>query len=158
MPVAVYAGTFDPVTYGHLDVIQRAAARFDRLIVATTEQTGKQMMFSLEERLALLAGATAGLAGVSCEAFSGLLADFARRSGASFLVRGLRASADFEYEFEMALMNRALAPDIETVFMVTRPEYMFVSSSLIKSVAKAGGDISPFVPGMVKDAIIRRLA
>lgn len=158
MPVAVYAGSFDPVTFGHLDIIQRAAASFDQLLVATTSQTGKQMMFALEERLDLLQSATASIPNVSCEAFGGLLADFARSRGASFLIRGLRASGDFEYEFEMALMNRALAPDIETIFMVTRPEFMFVSSSLIKSVAKAGGDISPFVPAVVKDAIIHRLA
>jgi pantetheine-phosphate adenylyltransferase len=158
MPTALYAGTFDPVTFGHLDIIERASASFERLIVATTEDTGKSMMFGLEERLSLLRSATVGLDGVVCEAFTGLLADFARLQGATLLIRGLRASADFEYEFEMALMNRALAPDIETVFMVTRPEYMFVSSSMIKAVARVGGDISQFVPSIVRDAIIRRLA
>jgi pantetheine-phosphate adenylyltransferase len=158
MFLAVYAGTFDPLTFGHLDIIQRAAASYGSLVVATTQDTGKQMMFSLEERLELLRGECSGLAGVRVESFSGLLVDYARQAGARLLIRGLRASADFEYEFEMALMNRAIAPDIETVFMVTSPEFMFVSSTMIKAVARVGGDIGPFVPLAVRNAIIRKLA
>jgi pantetheine-phosphate adenylyltransferase len=158
MRVAVYAGTFDPVTYGHLDIIRRAAGVVDHLIVATTNNVNKQPLFSLDQRLELLRGELDGQSNIEVASFDGLLVEFARSRGAEVLVRGLRASSDFEYEFQMALMNRALAPDLQTIFMITSPEYMFVSSSLIRSVAQSGGDIGPFVPLRVQTAIIAALS
>jgi len=158
MTKAVYAGTFDPVTFGHLDIIGRALDVFDELVVTTTQNVNKSSMFSLEERLSLLKQTLGDNPGIEITHFSGLLVDYARQVGASVLVRGLRAAADFDYEFEMALMNRELAAEIESVFFVTRPKYMFVSSSLIREVAIKGGDINPFVPPAVRDAIITKLS
>jgi len=157
MATAVYAGTFDPVTLGHLDIVRRAATVYERLVVTATEGSSKLTMFPLETRLDLLRSVVQPVGNVEVKAFSGLLVDFARESGAKVIVRGLRAASDFEYEFEMAMMNRSMAPDIETVFFVTSPAYMFVSSSLIKEIATAGGDISQFVPDIVRNAIINRL-
>lgn len=157
MSIAVYAGTFDPVTFGHLDMIHRAAAVYARVVVTTTEVTSKQPMFSLAERLELLRGNLDHERNIEVIPFSGLLVDFVRSIGAKVIVRGLRAASDFEYEFEMAMMNRSLAPDIETTFMVTSPQYMFVSSTLIREIGSAGGDVSPFVPPSVKDAIMIKL-
>ncbi|MCB1187939.1 pantetheine-phosphate adenylyltransferase [bacterium] len=158
MATAVYAGTFDPVTYGHLDIIKRAGQVFDRLIIATTESHSKNPMFSLAERMDLLRQSVDEIDGnIQVESFTGLLVDFARRKEASVLVRGLRAAGDFDYEFQMAMMNRALAPEIETSFFVTNPSYMFVSSSLIREIAAAGGPLDEFVTPLVRDAIISRL-
>lgn len=157
MTTAVYAGTFDPVTLGHLDIVKRAATVYDKLVVTATEGSSKQPMFPLDARLDLLRDVVRGVDSVEVKSFSGLLVDFARELGAKVIVRGLRAASDFEYEFEMAMMNRSMAPDIETVFFVTSPAFMFVSSSLIKEVAMAGGDIAPFVPDVVRNAIINRL-
>jgi len=157
MAVAVYAGTFDPVTFGHLDIIQRSIQVFDRLIVTTTNNSSKDEMFSLDERIALLKAVLDGNGRVAVMPFTGLLVDFVRTEQAKVIVRGLRAASDFDYEFEMAMMNRALAPEIETVFFVTSPQFMFVSSSLIREIAHAGGDLSSFVPSAVRNAIIRRL-
>jgi pantetheine-phosphate adenylyltransferase len=157
MAIAVYAGTFDPVTFGHLDMVHRSASVYEQLIVTTTQVTSKQPMFSLAERLELLRNNLDGSANIVVQPFTGLLVNFVRSIGARVIVRGLRAASDFEYEFEMAMMNRALAPDIETTFMVTSPKYMFVSSTLIREVAQAGGNISPFVPPTVRDAIMLKL-
>ena len=157
MATAIYAGTFDPVTLGHLDVIKRAAAVYDNLIITTTKVTSKSPLFDLDERVALLENAINGQNGIKVRPFSGLLVEFAKECQAKVIVRGLRAASDFEYEFEMAMMNRSLAPDIETVFFVTSPSYMFVSSSLIKEIAQAGGNIDEFVPENVRDAIIIKL-
>jgi pantetheine-phosphate adenylyltransferase len=154
---AVYAGSFDPVTFGHLDIIARASEVFSRLIVATTENVHKAPMFSRDERIALLRGNVNHEPRIEVLAFDGLLVDFARQVGAKVIVRGLRAAADFDYEFEMAMMNRSLAPGVETVFFVTSPQFMFVSSKLIREIATAGGDITPFVPASVCDAIMRKL-
>jgi pantetheine-phosphate adenylyltransferase len=158
MAVAVYAGTFDPVTFGHLDIIHRAAAVYDRLVVTTTEGMSKAPLFSLEERLELLRANLARAANIEVLPFTGLLVEFVRSLGAPVIVRGLRAASDFESEFEMAMMNRSLAPDIETVFFVTSPQFMFVSSTLIREIAFGGGDIDPFVPPTVRDAIIEKLS
>ncbi|MBN2082140.1 pantetheine-phosphate adenylyltransferase [bacterium] len=157
MTRAVYAGTFDPLTFGHLDIISRAAEVFDELIVATTDNLEKQSLFSLEERLSMLRQVLNDRPGLEVQPFNGLLVHYAREIGANVLVRGLRAAADFDYEFEMGLMNRELEQQIETVFFLTRPKYMFVSSTLIKEIARKGGDIRPFVPRVVQDAIINKL-
>jgi pantetheine-phosphate adenylyltransferase len=157
MAKAVYAGTFDPVTFGHLDIISRGADVFDELVVTTTDNINKQPLFKLDERLAMLREVLDSRPSIEVRPFNGLLVDFAREVGAQVLLRGLRAAADFDYEFEMGLMNRELAPQIETVFFLTRPQYMFVSSQLIKEIALKGGDVSPFVPPAVQDAIIVKL-
>jgi pantetheine-phosphate adenylyltransferase len=154
---AVYAGTFDPVTFGHLDIIERASRVFDQLVITTTENVNKDSFFTRDERLELLRATLDAKPGIEVLPFDGLLVDFAREIGAQVLVRGLRAASDFEYEFEMAMMNRELWPQIEIVFFVTRPRYMFVSSTLIREIAGKGGDISPFVPQPVQDAIITKL-
>ncbi len=158
MATAVYAGTFDPVTYGHLDIIKRAGQVFERLIVATTTSHSKTTMFSLEDRIDLLRQSCSELgSNIEISHFEGLLVNFAREQQASVLVRGLRAAGDFDYEFQMAMMNRALAPEIETTFLVTNPKYMFVSSSLIREIAAAGGPLDEFVTPLVRDAIMCRL-
>lgn len=157
MGKAVYAGTFDPVTFGHIDIVHRAAEVFDHLVVTTTDNLNKTPFFELDERLALLRTVLDNAPGIEITPFSGLLVDFARSIGAKVLVRGLRAAADFDYEFEMGLMNRELAPEIETVFFVTRPQYMFVSSKLVREIARKGGDIGSFVPPAVQNAIISKL-
>lgn len=164
MTRAVYAGTFDPVTFGHLDIVQRAAEVFDELVVCTTRNVNKREFFTLDERVDLLQRTIAGLppapsrkASIEVKPFHGLLVEFARSEGAQVLVRGLRAASDFDYEFEMAMMNRQLADKIETVFFVTSPQFMFVSSTLIREIAISGGDVEPFVPSIVKNAIMSKL-
>lgn len=154
MAVAVYPGSFDPVTFGHLDIIGRASGIFDRVYVAVLRNPSKTPLFSVDERLAMLEEACQDLANVRCEAFSGLVVDFARSKGARVIVRGLRALSDFEYEFVMAAMNRHLNTEVETVFIMTSSEYAFVSSSLIKEVAQFGGDVTRWVP----PGVARRLA
>lgn len=152
---AVFAGTFDPVTNGHLDVVRRAAALFDRLIVAVSTG-GKSTWFSVEERVALVRPLLDGVPGASVEAFDGLLVECARARGACALVRGVRTYQDWEYEWRMVQMNRHLAPEIETVFLAPSPENAFVSSSLIREVAALGADLSRFVPPSVAEALRRR--
>ena len=151
--LAVYPGTFDPITNGHLDIIERGSRLFDRINVAILENLDKSPLFSLEERVALIREAVSPRAHVTVSTFSGLLVDYARRIHANAIVRGLRAVSDFEYEFQMALMNRRLDPRIETVFMTPREEYSFVSSRLVKEVFRLGGDLR----GLVPDAVLRRL-
>jgi pantetheine-phosphate adenylyltransferase len=158
MGKAVYAGTFDPVTFGHIDIVHRAVEVFEPLVVTTTNNLNKTPLFSLEERIEQLHTVLDGTPRIEITPFSGLLVDFARQIGAKVLVRGLRAAADFDYEFEMGLMNRELAPEIETVFFVTRPQYMFVSSKLVREIARKGGDISSFVPSTVQNAIMSKLS
>ena len=153
MKKAIYPGTFDPVTVGHLDVMRRAAQVCDRLIVAVAESRRKNTWFPLEERVRLVKEAVAGLPNVEVTSFDGLLVEFARESGAGVLVRGLRAFSDFEYEFQMALSNRKLAPDIETVFLMTSESYSYVSSSVVKEVWTLGGNTGDFVPPCVQRAL-----
>jgi pantetheine-phosphate adenylyltransferase len=153
---AVCPGSFDPVTYGHLDVIERAAARFDRLVVACLRNVGKDPLFDVDERLELLRAVTLELPNVEVTAFEGLLVNFCRDQNVSVIVKGLRAVSDFEYELQMAQMNSRLG-DVETLFMTTSPVYSFLSSSLVKEVARFGGDVSDFAPTAVADRLAERL-
>lgn len=153
--VAVYAGSFDPVTNGHLDIVERAAALFSKVIVAVGKDTEKNPMFSVEERVEMLKGSTEGMDNVEVNWFSGLLVDYVRKRGAQAIVRGLRVLSDFEYEFEMALMNRKLAPDLETVFLMTRADHLLLSSSLLKEIAALGGSIEGLVPKTVETRLLK---
>jgi pantetheine-phosphate adenylyltransferase len=157
MRTAIYPGSFDPLTNGHLDVLKRATKLFDRVIVAIARNESKNPLFTLEERLALMKPAIAPMKNVRAEIFDGLLVEYAAKHQAQAIVRGLRAVSDFEFEFQMALMNRKLDEDIETIFMMPREAYTFVSSRIIKEIAKLGGDIGPFVPRHVAVALGRKL-
>ena len=154
---AIYAGTFDPMTMGHLDVVERAARIFPELIVAVTAVTGKNTLFSQEERVELVKKSVANLSNVKVTLFDGLLVEYARSQGVGVLIRGLRAFSDFEYEFQMALTNRRLAPDIETLFLMPKQDYSFLSSTNVKQVASLGGDVSEFVPAAVHKALAGKL-
>jgi pantetheine-phosphate adenylyltransferase len=147
---AIYPGSFDPVTYGHLDVIKRATRIFPQVYVAVANNTSKQAIFTIEERVALLKKVTKGMKGVVVESFDTLVIKYARRKKINVLIRGLRMTSDFEYEFQIALTNRRLADDIETVFLMPSEKHSFVSSSLLKEVASLGADISSFVPKVVE--------
>ena len=153
---AIYAGTFDPLTYGHLDVIERAARIFPRVVVGVAASQEKSPLFSLEERMDLVRAATQELAGVEVAPFSGLLVDFAEQQEVEVIVRGLRAFSDFEFEFQMALTNRTMKPKIETLFLMPKQDYSYVSSSNVREVAKMGGDIRPFVPAPVQAALVKK--
>ena len=154
--IAVYPGSFDPPTKGHEDLVRRSLALADRLIVAVAVNVVKQPLFSVEERLEMLRNAVGDDSRVSFQAFDGLLAEFAKRVGATIIVRGLRAVSDFEYEFQMALMNRQLHPSLETVFLVPAVDLTYLSSSLVREVARFGGDVSPLVHPKVAAALTRR--
>jgi len=156
--VAVYPGSFDPITNGHLDVIQRAARMFDRIIIAIAQHAEKTPMFTVQERVALARVAVRNLGNVAVEDFHGLLVNYARQKGARVVVRGLRAVSDFEFEFQMALVNRKLGPQIETIFLAPKDEYTFISSRLVKEIAQLGGNVSDFVPANVKKALRHKLA
>lgn len=149
----MYAGTFDPVTLGHYDLIQRSAGIFDHVILAVVEASAKNTLFTAAERVALTVTVSRALSNIEVESFSGLLIDHARRRGVRVLIRGLRAYSDFEYEFRMALTNRKLAPEIETLFMMPSETQSYVSSSMVKEVAMLGGDVSRFVPPAVMEAL-----
>lgn len=154
---AIYPGTFDPVTLGHLDVIKRARKVFDHLVVAVVAKPRKAGWFSLDERIELIARSVKGLRGVEVVPFSGLLVDFARERKVNVLIRGLRAFTDFEYEFQMALSNRKLGPDIETVFLMTSETHSYVSSTVVREICELGGDTAGFVPPPVEVALrVRR--
>ena len=155
--VAVYPGTFDPVTYGHRDLIRRALEIFPRVVVGVAEMTGKETLFSVEERVQMLRQATREWKGVRVEPFGGLAVSFARRHGSRVILRGLRMISDFEYEFQIALTNRRLAEDIETVFLMPSEHYSFLSSTLLKEVAALGADISSFVPALIERRLKERL-
>ncbi|MDO4522634.1 MAG: pantetheine-phosphate adenylyltransferase [Eubacteriales bacterium] len=158
MKRAVYPGSFDPVTLGHLDVIKRSAKLVDELIVAVLQNNKKNPLFSVEERVKILKEVTKDISNIRIESFSGLSIDFAQRCEAGFLVRGLRAITDFDYELQMAQTNRIMAPEVDTVFLTTSLEYAYLSSSTVKEVAFYGGDISKFVPEPVVRAIESKLA
>jgi pantetheine-phosphate adenylyltransferase len=158
MVVAVYPGTFDPLTYGHMDIIERAAALFAKLTVGIYENPSKQPLFPLEQRVELVREAVTGLPNVHVKAFKGLTVDFIHRTGGRVMIRGLRANSDFEREFEMALMNRKLAPDIELLCLMTSSQYQFLSSSLIKEVAKLGGCLEGMVPDHVATALREKVS
>jgi len=145
----IYPGTFDPITHGHLDVLARAAKLFDRVTVAVALNTGKGPLFTAEERLAMLQPNLAAMPNVTATIFGGLLVDFALEQKADAIIRGLRALSDFEFEFNMALMNRHLQPKIETIFVMPNEQFSYTSSTLVKQVAKFGGDIAHFVPANV---------
>ncbi|MFC1630957.1 pantetheine-phosphate adenylyltransferase [Candidatus Omnitrophota bacterium] len=148
--IAVYPGTFDPVTYGHIDLIKRATHLFDQIIVAVVKHPQKKVLFPLQERISLLKTATKGIAHLTVEGFDGLLVDYVRRKKAKVMIRGLRMISDFEYEFQMALTNRRLDPEIETIYMMPKESYCFLSSKLIKEAASLGANLKDFVPGFVE--------
>lgn len=155
--IAVYAGTFDPITFGHMDIIERAAALFDEVIVAVAANPGKNPLLTLAERVSLSELALAELSNVFVEGFSTLTLAFAKQKGAKVLIRGLRAVADFDYEFQLANMNRTLDPSIETLFLMPAEKHMFISSSLIREIALHHGEINAFVPPMVAKAILSKI-
>src|SRR5580658_756940 len=146
MRTAIYPGSFDPLTNGHLDVLQRAVKLFDRVIVAIARNESKNPLFTLEERLVLMKPAISRMKNVRADVFDGLLVEYAPRQKACAIVRGLRAVSDFEFEFQMALMNRKLDEKIETIFMMPKDTYTFISSRIVKEIARLGGDVSQFVP------------
>jgi pantetheine-phosphate adenylyltransferase len=157
MRVAVYPGSFDPLTNGHLDIIRRSARLFDRLLVSVLENEGKSPLFSVAERKELILRCVQEIPGVEVHSFSGLLVDFMRGKGASVVVRGIRAVSDYEYELQMALMNRELSHDVETIFMLPAVEYTYVSSRLVKEVFRLGGDVGRLVPPAVLESLRARL-
>ena len=156
---AIYPGSFDPLTMGHVDIIARGSALFDKIVVAVLQNVEKAPIFTVDERLEMIEETFADRANnVETDAFSGLLVDYAKKKGAAAIVRGIRAISDFEYEFQMALMNRRLAPSIETVFMMPAEEYSYVSSRLVKEVAGLGGTVTGLVPPGVERRLIERLS
>ncbi len=154
---AIYPGTFDPITLGHLEIVMRAARMFDQLVVAIAASPGKKPLFSLDERVALAREVTAHLPNVEVVGFSELMVNFARAQQANVLVRGVRAVADFEYETQLAQMNRHLLPSLETIFLLPSEGFSFVSSSLIKEVARHSGDVQAFLPASVHQALLTKL-
>ena len=154
---AVYPGTFDPVTYGHIDLIQRARKIFDEVIVAVAHNPGKDPLFTVEERVALLRRATRAIRGVTVDHFDSLVVDYVHRQGARVMIRGLRMLSDFEYEFQMALTNRKLSGHVETIFMMPSESYAYISARLIKEAAGLGANLSAFVPPFVAQALRRKL-
>ncbi|HHX50085.1 MAG TPA: pantetheine-phosphate adenylyltransferase [Clostridia bacterium] len=158
MRVAVYPGTFDPITNGHLDIVERAAGLFDCVIIAIADENYKENLFTLEERKDLVKKVCQDIPNIEVEAFQGLLADFVQKKKAYIIIRGLRAVSDFEYEFQMSVMNKKLNRDIETVFLTAANEYTFLSSSIIKQVASLGGSIKGLVPIVVEQALEDKFA
>jgi pantetheine-phosphate adenylyltransferase len=156
MRTAIYPGSFDPLTNGHLDVVQRAAKLFDRVVMAVAKNEGKHPSFTLEERHALVKEAVKHLPNVETDSFDGLLVDYVVSKQAQAIVRGLRAVSDFEFEFQLALMNRKLNENIETIFMMPKDTYTFLSSRIVKEIARLGGDVSQFVPANVRIMLARK--
>ncbi len=158
MDIAIYTGSFDPVTNGHLDVIRRGARLFEKLVIGVLNNSAKTPLFSVEDRVNIIVEATSDLDNVEVRAFNGLAVDFARENGAKVFLRGLRAITDFEYELQMAQMNRIIRPSIDTVFLTTSLEYAYLSSTIVKEVASYGGDISKFVPEFVAQRIAEKFS
>ena len=158
MITVVYPGTFDPLTRGHEDLVRRAARVFDRVVVGVADSEAKRPLFSANERVAMAREVLAPFANVEVLGFSALLMDFVRAQGAKIILRGLRAVSDFEYEFQMAGMNRHLYPDVETLFLTPSEQFTFVSATIVREIAKFGGDVSHFVPLIVADRIRARVA
>lgn len=155
--IAVCPGSFDPVTVGHIDIIHRASQMFSKVVVVVMQNRSKSPSFTVEERKEMIRIATADLPNVEVDAYDGLLAEYTEKIGAGAIVKGLRAMSDFEYEFQMALTNKKLNPNTETVFLTTRAENMYLSSSMVKQIGSMGGDISDFVPKMIHDKVANRL-
>ncbi len=155
--IAVYPGTFDPVTHGHLDLADRGRHHFDAVVIAVLRNEDKQPLFSVDERLAMLRDAVSGWDNVRADAFDGLLVDYAGSIGATVILRGIRAASDFEYELQMAMMNRRLRPELETAFLVPSEAYSYLSSRLVREVVKLGGDVQGLVPDKVAEALRKRL-
>ena len=158
MTTGIYAGTFDPMTLGHLDLIERAAKIFDRLILAVAVSSRKTALFNIEERMEMARACVARFRNVEVDSFDGLLVEYARSKKVHILIRGLRAFSDFEFEFQMALTNRKLAPDIETLFLMPNEDYSYISSSTVREVAQFGGDTSQFVAPPVQAVLHRRFS
>lgn len=157
MRTVIYPGSFDPLTNGHLDLIHRAARLFDRVIVAIASNEKKNPLFSKEERVELVRSSVPNLSNVSVDAFEGLLVDYVAEAEGQAIIRGLRAVSDFEFEFQLALMNRNLNERIETIFMMPKDTYTFLSSRIVKEICRLGGDIKDFVPPKIRDALIKKL-
>ncbi len=156
--IAMYPGSFDPVTFGHIDIIKRASKVFDKVIVAVAHKSAKISLFSVEERVGMLKRAIKGLKNVTIDDFDGFTVDYAKKHGCKVIIRSIRMISDFEYEFQLALMNRKLADDIETIFMMPSNSYLYISSKLIKEVASLGSDIDNFAPGFVAKMVKERLS
>ena len=156
MRTVIYPGSFDPLTNGHLDLVQRAARLFDRVIVAVARSESKHPLFSLEDRLQMVAQAIRPIPHAEADAFDGLLIEYVEKRGAQAVIRGLRAVSDFEFEFQLALMNRKLNESIETIFMMPKDTYTFLSSRIVKEIASLGGDVSAFVPEHVRAALAKK--
>ena len=157
MRTVIYPGSFDPLTNGHLDVVQRASKLFDRVIVAVAQNESKNPLFSLSERLELVSGCVKHMPNVEADAFDGLLVSYVEQRSAQAIIRGLRAVSDFEFEFQLALMNRKLNERIETIFMMPKDTYTFLSSRIVKEIARLGGDVSAFVPPLVQKALTAKM-
>ncbi len=155
--IAICPGSFDPVTYGHLDIITRAANMFDKVIVVVASNKNKKNSFAPSERVEMIKKCIPSLSNVEVESFDGLLAEYAAQKGAKAIIKGLRAMSDFEYEFQMALTNKKLNPEVETLFLTTSADNMYLSSSMVKQIAAMGGDISSFVPEVIKQDILDRI-
>ncbi len=155
--IAICPGSFDPVTYGHLDIISRASNMFYKVIVVVADNSSKKYSFSPEERVEMIKKCIADLDNVEVEHYDGLLADYAAKKGATAIIKGLRAMSDFEYEFQMALTNKKLNPNVETLFLTTSAQNMYLSSSMVKQIASMGGDIESFVPEVIRQDIINRI-
>jgi len=155
--IVFYPGTFDPVTYGHIDIVERASKIFKKVVIVVMKNIKKRPLFSLEERLDILKQTMGEFENVSFDTHDGLLIDYVKKTGINIVLRGLRVVSDFDYEFQMALANKQLCPDVETIFLMTNPKYSFISSSLVKEIAAMGGDLDPWVPNYVKIKLLEKL-
>ncbi|EQA44869.1 pantetheine-phosphate adenylyltransferase [Leptospira broomii serovar Hurstbridge str. 5399] len=156
--IAIYPGSFDPLTNGHVDILQRSMGLFDKVIIGVAVNSSKSFLFSIEERLSFIRQVTEGWSNLEIDTFEGLTVDYCRKRGAKSIIRGLRAVTDFDYEYAISLMNKKLAPEIETIFLMSSNEYSFVSSTIVKEVARHGRDVSAQVPDIVSKALLKKLS